>query len=174
MQRIALSGLFVAIAATGAASVRADDDAGRKKLEKELLPKLVTVVATLGRGDTDKAIDQFESLIGRKFGDGKSPFENNEREIWEKTFDFFAKKSPQFESVDLVGIQKLSSQAYKVNLIGNGKLGPVLFQCELFEYRGELKLATVRFEVNWPRIEQMTADVKEKLSTRYEIPARKE
>lgn len=172
MQRIAC-GVFVLLVGAGGTSVEAGGNANglRQRLEKEIAPQLVSVIAVLGRGETEKAIDRFERLAGRRFKTGKTPFEKNERETWMKTFAVFRKQKADFESVDLIGIQQVSSQAYKVSLIGNGSLGPALFQCRLYEYRGTIRLATVRFETNWDRIDFMTSNLQERLSIRFAISA---
>lgn len=154
-------------------SARSADHSGDvvKRVETEMVPPLVEAIAQLGRGELDKALDQFETLIGRKFRTGKGPFANSERAKWQNTFVVLATNKPTFETVDLIGIEPISSQSCKISLMGNGSSGPVLFQCRAYLYRGNLRLATVRFDMSWERIEILVSRIEKRMKRSYPVKA---
>lgn len=139
------------------------------RLEKDLVPPLVTAIGLLGRGEVERAVDQFETLIGRKFRTGNGPFAGNERASWIRTFAPLGKTKLSFENVELIGLQRVSSQAYRICLVGNGNQGPVLFQCRVYEYGGLLRLANVRFDMNWERIEFQIDRLDQRFGKKYAV-----
>jgi len=138
-------------------------------LQREMVPQLVEAIGMLGRGEVEQAVDHYEQMIGRKFRTAEGPFGKDERGSWTKTFAPLGQSKLAFESVDLMGFQKISGQAYKICLVGNGKQGPVLFQCRVYEYADELRLANVRFDMNWERIELLLRTVEIKASRTYAV-----
>lgn len=145
-----------------------------KRIVKEMVPKFVDTIAHLGRGEADEAVDLFRSMMPRKQTPDKKedgPFGTHAR--WAATFQPLAKLRPDFESVELVGMQKVSGQAYKLTLVSHGKYGPCLFQFRVFTYRGKLYSSNLHFDTNWPRIETQIATIKNRYSKTYRIaPAR--
>lgn len=161
--------VFAAVASpAGSAEV---EPASIGRVEKEFVPKLVKAVGELGNGRVETALDQFQGMVGRKFQKTSGPFGRDEREVWRKMFALFGKSPPKFESVDLITIQPISTQSFKISLIGNGKPGPVLFQFRGFEYHGTVRLANVHFDSNWARIEAFVASAKQKRFAHFALPA---
>ena len=146
------------------------DPAALGRLEKQILPKLVSAVGELGNGRTDKALEKFEEVMGRKFAKTTGPFGQDERQVWQKMFTMFPKTPPKFECVDLIGAQAVSSQAFKITVVANGRQGPILFQFRIFEYRGKFRLVSVHFDNNWQRVEAVVAAIRQKHFKRYSLP----
>lgn len=138
------------------------------RLIKEIVPHTVAIIEKLGEGETDKAIVIVEKLAGRKLSSTGGPF-GDERSKWQRLFNRFATAKPRFESVELVGIQHISSQAHKISLVGHGMTGPMLFQFRVFEYQGKLQLTNVHFDGAWDRIEFRVATIKHRMSRKYPI-----
>ena len=84
-------------------------------------------------------------------------------------FGPFGKVKFSFESVDLIAVQALSSQAHKVILVSHGNAGPILFQFRMYSYRGDIKLGNVRFDTNWERIEFIVGGVKKRIDQRFPL-----
>jgi hypothetical protein len=141
------------------------------RLEKQIVPKLVSAVGELGNGRVESALEKFQEMVGRKFHKTSGPFGQDEREVWRKMFVIFRKTPPKFECVDLIAAQAISTQAFKVSLMANGEPGPVLFQFRVFEYRGKFRLANVHFDSNWNRMEAFVGSLKQKRLKRYPLPA---
>jgi hypothetical protein len=141
-----------------------------ERIEKQIVPKLVSAVGELGNGRIDAALEKFQEMMGRKFQKTTGPFGQDEREVWQKMFTMFPNTPPRFECVDLIGTQAVSTQAFKITVVAGGKQGPILFQFRLFEYRGKVCLVSVHFDSNWNRIEMAVAAIKTKRYTRYPLP----
>ncbi|MFQ5731187.1 MAG: hypothetical protein ACE5KM_04435 [Planctomycetaceae bacterium] len=170
MRSMIFCGLTVAVAVTSSPAVaQSPAKAATARLRKQVVPKLVQILGQLGKGQTEAAIDQMEALAGRKFKKTGGPFGSNEREKWQRLFGPFAKHKSSFESVELIGIQHVSSQAHKISLVAHGDAGPILFQFRLYSYRGKIKLGNVRFDSNWDRIEFLVATIKDRIDQRYPL-----
>lgn len=169
MRSMIFCGLTVVVAASSPAVAQSQAKAAAAQLQKQTVPKLVKILEALGKGQTEIAIDQMEALAGRKFKKKGGPFGSNERAKWEQLFGPFAKLKSSFESVDLIGIQHVSSQAQKISLVAHGNSGPILFQFRMYAYQGKIKLGNVRFDTNWERIEFLVAAIKERIDKRYPL-----
>jgi hypothetical protein len=174
MRALSLS-VVAALIASVAGPVHAGevDPASISHIEKQIVPKLVEAVGDLGNARIEAALDKFQGMVGRKFQKTTGPFGQDEREVWRKMFTMFGKTPPKFESVDLITIQPISTQSFRISLVGNGERGPVLFQFRAFEYRGNVRLANVHFDSNWDRMEAFVAAATQKRFTRYPLAAEK-
>ena len=140
------------------------------RIEKEIIPKLVKTIGLLGHGKTEAAIDSLHDFIDKPVKN-KGPFAGVSRQTWRQMFEFFEKAKPVFESVDLMEIRAISNKAYRISLVGNGKHGPALFHCRIYEYQGKIRLANIFFDTNWNRIELHIATIRNKRYKRYTLPA---
>lgn len=171
MQRIALS---IAAATLICGSLNAAEPSGKieQQVIKELVPQVVGMIGHLGRGEIDKARGTFTkySMSKPKTGPTRTgPF--GEQAKWNATFGSLAQTKPEFESVELIGVQKLSTQAFRISLIAHARYGPVMFTCRAFAYRGKLYAVSLHYEANWDRNEMRIAMIKNKLSKVYPIRA---
>lgn len=171
MQRIALS---IAAFSLTCCSLKAAEPVGRieQRVIKEMVPQVVGMIGHLGRGEIDKARGTFTkySLAKPKTGQTRTgPF--GEQAKWNATFGALVQTKPDFESVELVGVQKMSTQAFRISLIAHARYGPVMFTCRAFAYRGKLYAVSLHYESNWDRNEMRIATIKNKLSKVYPIRA---
>ena len=149
--------LFAVVVAAASGPVKSAevDPATNSRVEKQVVAKLVTAIGDLGNGRIDAALDKFQAMLGRKFQKTTGPFGQDERDVWRKMFALFVKTPPKFESVDLIAVQPISTQSFRISMVGNGERGPVMFQFRAFEYHGKFQLANVHFDSNWGRMETL-------------------
>ncbi len=145
-------------AVLGVCSVEAEEKLTTEQaVVADMKPELIQYVKIMeefGNGKIDAALDLLEPELPGPFTKPKGPFEIGTREKWREQFEILSKVNPQFESVDLIGYQPLSSAARKLIFIGNGKHGPILFRYRVFRYGDQWKISGISFQASYEAIEQ--------------------
>ncbi|GAB4138359.1 MAG: hypothetical protein Tsb009_06520 [Planctomycetaceae bacterium] len=139
-------------------------------LEKKIVPDLVKTIGLLGYSNLDQALDQLDKNFGPPAELRNTPQAQLARAKWKQVFGPFGKTKMNFENVELIGLQRISSQAFSVILIASGNRGPMLFQCKVYEYRGKPKLIGLRFTSVWEQVEAKVATIRKPISKKYPIP----
>lgn len=152
---------IVIIAGFGNTDLRAEENSpvDVKVLDdmKNELPDFVQIIEEFGNGNIGSALDLVEVKLPRPFNKEAGPFENGARDQWQQQFAKLAELHPNFESVDLIGYQRLSTKSRSLVFIGNGEFGPVQFRIGVFHYDGKWKIQGLSYQASWKHIEEDTS-----------------
>jgi hypothetical protein len=132
---------------------------------KDELPRVVGIIEAFGTGNLDAALDLVEAELPGPFPKASGPFDVDIRERWRQEFAKLAEIHPQFESVDFIGYQPISSASRTLVLIGNGKFGPIRFRVRAFRYQEKWRLSNLSYHGSWDQIEA------DNNFTRFPVPA---
>ncbi|MGH7127148.1 MAG: hypothetical protein ACREIV_01175, partial [Planctomycetaceae bacterium] len=125
---------------------------------KDYMPRLVKLVELVGEGRIDDFLELTETELGREFRTTDGPFGVDERVEYGRQLDPFRLKPPRFESVDFVGVRRVSSQAYAVVLVGNSVGGPIHFQFRVYRYQNEWRMLGVDWFTDWREVNYAAFD----------------
>ena len=124
---------------------------------RSYIPELAKAVDLIGQNRVE---DSFNSL-----GTELNPAFRHEgahekfRESWLKLFMQIGRLRLEFDSYDIVGYFRVSSQAYFIYGTANGANGPVMFDFRVFRYRGRWHVHGFSFNVaGWDRKPEMHPD----------------
>ncbi len=116
---------------------------------QKYLPTLANAVHAVGEGRVDQCMDalHIETNPASRTPEEVAKF----REAFQKIIAPIAAMKLKFESYDVVAVSQVSSQAYTVYGVANGKRGPVHWDFDLFHYDGQWHMHACHFTVNWKR-----------------------
>ena len=123
----------------------------------DYLPKLAAAVRLLGENRVEDAFLELDAETNPAFRSQAAL--DKFREQWMKLFLPLGRMRLQFESYDVVGYRRVSTQAYFIYGIANGAQGPVVFDFRSFRYRGQWHVHGFTFRaVGWEREQKIPDD----------------
>lgn len=101
----------------------------------DCIPKLARAVQLIGMNQVEQSIEQLDLDVNPAF---RSPAALEKfRGQWMKLFVPIGRLRMDFETYDIVGYRRVSSQAYFLYGIANGANGPVVFDFRAFRFQGK-------------------------------------
>jgi hypothetical protein len=121
------------------------------------VPKLARAVELIGNNRVE---DSFNSLATELNPAFRNPGAQEKfRESWLKLFLQVGRLRLEFDSYDIVGYYRVSSQSFLLYGIANGANGPVVFDFRVFRYRGRWHVHGFTFNmIGWDRKPVMHKD----------------
>lgn len=140
----------ICVAAVGAASsvnwsAERVTDAQVPERWREPLVEIGKFVQAMDKGDLDGA---YEVLVDRwpdRPQAPATPFEADFHADFRRIWEHYPRGG--LESLDLVAVRRISSQAEKLSLVANTRHGPIIIEALIYQYRQDWYLAQVGFQV---------------------------
>ena len=123
---------------------------------QNFIPELARVVELIGLNRVEDSFNSLKTELNPAFGNQEA--HEKFRESWMKLFLPTGRLRLEFESFDIVGYYRVSSQSYFLYGTANGTGGPVMFDFRVFRYRGRWHVHGFSFNVGWDRRPEMHAD----------------
>lgn len=124
---------------------------------QEYVPELARAVELIGENRVEDSFNSLKTELNPAFRNQGA--HEKFRESWMKLFLNIGRLRLEFDSYDIVGYYRVSSQAYFLYGIANGANGPVMFDFRVFRYRGRWHVHGFSFNmVGWERKPVMHED----------------
>jgi len=123
----------------------------------ETLKRLSKSVGMIGQNRVEEAFEQLDTQSNPAFRNPQAyeQFHNS----WNKLFQPLGRLRLEFESFDVIGYRRVSSQAYFIYGTANGAQGPAVFDFRIFRYRGKWHVHGFSFRAaGWDRDPAMPSD----------------
>lgn len=115
---------------------------------RDYVPKLARAIELIGLNQAEEALDALEVQTNPGLPpEGVEKF----KESWMKLFVPIGRMKLQFESLDVVAVDRVSTQAYEIYGIANGIRGPVHFDFRVYRYRSRWMVEGFHFRMSWDR-----------------------
>lgn len=122
-----------------------------------VIPELARAVELIGLNRVEDSFNSLKTELNPAFRSEGA--HEKFRESWMKLFLQIGRLRLEFESYDIVGYYRVSSQSYFVYGTANGANGPVMFDFRVFRYRGRWHVHGFSFNVSgWDRKPEMHED----------------
>lgn len=125
---------------------------------RDFMPVLAKSVQLLGEGEVEQSLDNLMPVGSPALRTAEEA--GRFREIWMKALAPVGRIKLEFESWDVVALSRVSTQAWMIYGVANGKRGPMHIDFRIFRYRGRWHLEGFTFAMNWNREQPIPADVK--------------
>jgi hypothetical protein len=124
---------------------------------QDVIPELAKAVELIGLNRVEDSFNSLKTELNPAFRNEGA--HENFRESWMKLFMQIGRLRLEFESYDIVGYYRVSSQSYFIYGTANGASGPVMFDFRVFRYRGRWHVHGFSFNVSgWDRKPEMHND----------------
>lgn len=124
---------------------------------QNVIPELARAVELIGLNRVEDSFNSLKTELNPAFRSEGA--HEKFRESWMKLFLQIGRLRLEFESYDIVGYYRVSSQSYFVYGTANGANGPVMFDFRVFRYRGRWHVHGFSFNVSgWSRKPEMHED----------------
>ena len=121
------------------------------------IPELAKAVELIGQNRVEDSFNSLNTELNPAFRNEGT--HEKFRESWMKLFMQIGRLRLEFDSYDIVGYYRVSSQAYFLYGTANGANGPVMFDFRVFRYRGRWHVHGFSFNVSgWDRKPVMHED----------------
>lgn len=121
------------------------------------VPKLARAVELIGNNQVEDSFNSLKTNLNPAFQNPGA--QEKFRESWLKLFLQIGRLRLEFDSYDIVGYYRVSSQSYLLYGIANGANGPVVFDFRVFRYRGRWHVHGFTFNmIGWDRKPVMHKD----------------
>lgn len=121
------------------------------------VPELATTVELIGQNRVEDSFNSLKSELNPAFRHEGA--HEKFRESWMKLFLNIGRLRLEFDSYDIVGYYRVSTQAYFLYGIANGANGPVMFDFRVFRYKGRWHVHGFSFNMSgWERKPVMHED----------------
>lgn len=139
---------------------------------RDYIPEIARAVELIGQNRVEDSFNSLKTELNPAFRNEGA--HEKFRESWMKLFMQIGRLRLEFDSYDIVGYYRVSSQAYFLYGTANGANGPVMFDFRVFRYRGRWHVHGFSFNVSgWDRKPAMHADsVKLAVPVTYPLGAR--
>jgi hypothetical protein len=136
------------------------------------IPEIARAVELIGQNRVEDSFNSLKTELNPAFRNEGA--HEKFRQSWMKLFMQVGRLRLEFDSYDIVGYYRVSSQAYFLYGTANGANGPVMFDFRVFRYRGRWHVHGFSFNVSgWDRKPVMHADsVKLPVPVTYPLGAR--
>lgn len=165
--------LPVAYAQIGDSDTVAEDVPGFPVPElRNYIPELAKAVDLIGQNRVEDSFNSLKTELNPAFRNEGA--HEKFRESWMKLFMQIGRLRLEFDSYDIVGYYRVSSQAYFLYGTANGANGPVMFDFRVFRYRGRWHVHGFSFNISgWERKPERHEDsVKLAVPVTYALGAR--
>jgi len=125
---------------------------------QDYMPVLARTVQLLGEGEVERSLDNLMPVGSPALRTAEEA--GRFREIWMKALAPVGRIKLEFESWDVVALSRVSTQAWMIYGVANGKRGPMHIDFRIFRYRGRWHIEGFTFAMNWNREQPIPADVK--------------
>ena len=143
--------------------VKAQDqpaDSGQKFFVGELsdpILRLSKSVGLIGQNRVEEAFEQLDTQSNPAFRNPQS-YEKF-HDSWNKLFQPLGRLRLEFETYDVIGFRRVSTQAYFIYGTANGANGPSVFDFRLFKYKGKWHVHGFSFRAaGWDRDPELPKD----------------
>ena len=120
-------------------------------------PELARAVELIGNNRVEDSFNSLKTELNPAFRNAGA--QEKFRESWMKLFMQIGRLRLEFDSYDIVGYFRVSSQSYFLYGIANGANGPVMFDFRVFRYRGRWHVHGFSFNMSgWERKPVMHKD----------------
>lgn len=128
------------------------------------IPELAKAVELIGQNRVEDSFNALKTELNPAF---RSQANHEKfRDSWMKLFLQIGRMRLDFESYDIVGYYRVSSQSYFLHGTANGANGPVMFDFRVFRYKGRWHVHGFSFNASgWNRKPEMHKD-----ATRLAVP----
>ncbi len=124
---------------------------------QEYVPELARAVELIGNNRVEDSFNSLKTELNPAFRNAGA--QEKFRESWMKLFLQIGRMRLEFDSYDIVGYYRVSSQSYFLYGIANGTNGPVMFDFRVFRYRGRWHVHGFSFNIaGWDRKPVMHED----------------
>tara|TARA_R110002072_G_scaffold155657_2_gene306005 strand:+ start:13261 stop:13914 length:654 start_codon:yes stop_codon:yes gene_type:complete len=124
---------------------------------RNYIPELAKAVDLIGQNRVEDSFNSLKTELNPAFRHEGA--HEKFRESWMKLFLQIGRLRLEFDSYDIVGYYRVSSQAYFIYGTANGANGPVMFDFRVFRYRGRWHVHGFSFNVaGWERKPEMHED----------------
>lgn len=124
---------------------------------QEYVPELARAVELIGNNRVEDSFNSLKTELNPAFRNAGA--QDKFRESWMKLFLQIGRLRLEFDSYDIVGYYRVSSQSYFLYGIANGANGPVMFDFRVFRYRGRWHVHGFSFNMSgWERKPVMHED----------------
>lgn len=124
---------------------------------QKVIPDLARAVELIGLNRVEDSFNSLKTELNPAFRSEGA--HEKFRDSWMKLFLQIGRLRLEFESYDIVGYYRVSSQSYFVYGTANGANGPVMFDFRVFRYRGRWHVHGFSFNVSgWSRKPEMHDD----------------
>jgi hypothetical protein len=114
------------------------------------VPEIAKAVELIGQNRVEDSFNSLKTELNPAFRNEGAHAKF--RESWMKLFLQIGRLRLEFDSYDVVGYYRVSSQAYFLYGIANGANGPVMFDFRVFRYRGRWHVHGFSFNMSgWDR-----------------------
>ena len=139
---------------------------------RNYIPELAKAVDLIGQNRVENSFNSLKTELNPAFRNEGA--HEKFRESWMKLFMQIGRLRLEFDSYDVVGYYRVSSQAYFIYGTANGANGPVMFDFRVFRYRGRWHVHGFSFNITgWERKPAMHEDtVKLAVPVTYALGAR--
>lgn len=121
------------------------------------VPELARAVELIGNNRVEDSFNSLKTELNPAFRNAGA--QEKFRDSWLKLFLQVGRLRLEFDSYDIVGYYRVSSQSYFLYGIANGANGPVMFDFRVFRYRGRWHVHGFSFNmVGWDRKPVMHKD----------------
>lgn len=136
------------------------------------VPEIARAVELIGQNRVEDSFNSLKTELNPAFRNEGA--HEKFRQSWMKLFMQVGRLRLEFDSYDIVGYYRVSSQAYFLYGTANGANGPVMFDFRVFRYRGRWHVHGFSFNMSgWDRKPVMHADsVKLPVPVTYPLGAR--
>lgn len=124
---------------------------------RDYIPELARSVELIGQNRVEDSFNALKTELNPAF---RSQANHEKfRDSWMKLFLQIGRLRMDFESYDIVGYYRVSSQSYYLHGTANGANGPVMFDFRVFRYRGRWHVHGFSFNASgWARKPEMHED----------------
>jgi len=124
---------------------------------RDFVPVLAKAVELIGQNRVEDSFNTLKTELNPAFRSQGA--HEKFRDSWMKLFLQVGRLRLEFESYDIVGYYRVSSQSYFLHGIANGANGPVMFDFRAFQYRGRWHVHGFSFNASgWARKPEMHKD----------------
>jgi len=121
------------------------------------IPEIARAVELIGQNRVEDSFNSLKTELNPAFRNEGA--HEKFRASWMKLFMQVGRLRLEFDSYDVVGYYRVSSQAYFIYGTANGANGPVMFDFRVFRYRGRWHIHGFSFNMSgWDRKPVMHAD----------------
>lgn len=144
------------VTATASAENRPAPVANLPQGVEEYYPALFQLIESAGAGDSEAIVAWFEQHLATDDKPADELIPVDRRADWLAVFRALLTQKPEFESIDVVGFQPISSAACELLLVANSRRGPVLFRFGVFRHRGRWKTTAMTYTSAWEKVVSTT------------------
>lgn len=139
---------------------------------RDYIPVLAKAVELIGQNRVEDSFNTLKTELNPAFRSQGA--HEKFRDSWVKLFLQVGRLRLEFESYDIVGYYRVSSQSYFIHGTANGANGPVMFDFRVFQYRGRWHVHGFSFNASgWARKPEMHDDaVKLAVPVTYSLGSR--